>query len=208
MRYRILWLILAGIVLPLASFAVCYDDEALWLTPEEIQQRRVLFQQSEGLKTLASTPQKITATVDGIVFDSNYDNGSLLGVSLVSTGVFNCSLYAEPGELGTKQYWFRFTMTGVAGRTITLNISHGNSPRPAVRIGSGPWRNMPAAEAPSTSRVALAFGALENVAEVAFFYPLGVQETCSRVAQLVSGAASMHPPKSSGRATRGGTSGW
>ncbi len=187
MRYRILWLILAGLVLPLAAFAVCYDDEALWLTPEEIGQRRVRFQQSEGLKTLASTPQKITTTVDGIVFDSNYDNGSLFGVSLVSAGVFNCSLYAEPGELGTKQYWFRFTMTGVAGRTITLNISHGDSPRPAVRIGGGPWRTMTATEAPSTNRVVLAFGASENVAEVAFFYPLGVQETYRRVAQLVSG---------------------
>jgi hypothetical protein len=204
MRYRILWLILAGLVLPLAAFAVCYDDEALWLTPEEIGQRRVRFQQSEGLKTLASTPQKITTTVDGIVFDSNYDNGSLFGVSLVSAGVFNCSLYAEPGELGTKQYWFRFTMTGVAGRTITLNISHGDSPRPAVRIGGGPWRTMTATEAPRNNRVVRAFGASENVAEVAFFYPLGVQETYRRVAQLVSGCV-YASTRSSGRATRGGT---
>ncbi len=131
-------------------------------------------------------PMKITATLQGITFDSNYDNGSLAAVVENGTNTFNCTTYTEPGELGSKNYWFRFRLTGVAGRTITLNISHSNNPRPFVRMGfTGPWRRMTSAEAPSTSRVVLAFDAATNTAEVAFYDPLGYAETLERVNDLV-----------------------
>jgi len=134
---------------------------------------------------LGATPHKITKTVDGIVFDSNYDNGSLLDVEAAGSSTFNCSLYVEPGVLGTRQGWFRFRMTGVANRTITLNIDSSQSPRQVIRVEGGSWRRLTAAESPQSDVMVLDFGAAENEAEVAAFFPLGYAETYEHVAQLI-----------------------
>ncbi len=133
-------------------------------------------------------PNKITINVNGVTFDSNYDNGSLGGVTSGGANTFNCSLFVEQSTegLGPRSYWFRFRMTGVAGRTITLNIPHGESPRPRIRMNdTDEWRVMTSAEAPNTSQTILTFGATENEAEVSFFDPLGYDETVTQVTDLV-----------------------
>ncbi len=140
-----------------------------------------------GPRVIQTTPQKITRTVGGIIFDSNYDNGSLLDVTSAGPNEYDCTIYTEQGELGSRRYWFRFRMSGVAGRTITLNIDHSVNPRPVVRIGQGDWRRMTADEAPSGSRVVLSFSPEEEEAEVAFFFPLGFSETYHEVARLIEG---------------------
>ncbi|MDI6783893.1 MAG: M14-type cytosolic carboxypeptidase [bacterium] len=129
--------------------------------------------------------QKITKTVQGITFDSNYDNGSLFDVASAGMNTFICTLYTESGELGNRKYWFRFRMTGVAGRTITLNIDHSNNPRPMISFDSITWRRLTAAEAPNSTQIILTFGASTNFAELAFFYPLGYTETYSKVSALI-----------------------
>ncbi len=134
---------------------------------------------------LSTYPQKITKTVQGIVFDSDYDNGSLLDVQEAGTNVFNCIIYAEPGELGTRRYWFRFKMTGVAGRTITINIDHSENPRPVISLDGENWRRLTTSEAPSSYRIVLTFPADENSAELAFFFPSGYEETYRRVSALI-----------------------
>ena len=121
-------------------------------------------------------PNKITKTLGGVTFDSAYDNGSLLNVTGGGTNVFNATLYTETGEKGTSKYWFRFRLTGIAGRTITINLDHVENPRPAIRRGTGAWRRMTAAEAPTTGSMVLHFTAAETMAEVAFFEPLGYAE--------------------------------
>jgi len=130
-------------------------------------------------------PQKITKTLQGITFDSNYDNGSLKNVEETAPDAFDCEIYWEPGDLGAAGYWFRFRMNGMAGRKITLAIDHKNNPRPVVRKEQGTWRRMTDPEAPSTSRLELDFNADENEAEIAFFFPAGVGETQDRVNQYV-----------------------
>lgn len=102
------------------------------------------------------------------------------------------NLHVDDGELGTASYWFRFTMDGVAGRAVRLNLSHTQNPRPVVRFFNagtgtwGAWRRLTAAEAPSNTAMELTFTASQNRVELAFFYPLGVQETYDRVNALVA----------------------
>lgn len=131
-------------------------------------------------------PQKITKVLQGITFDSDYDNGSLQNVTEAATNEFNCSIYEESGESGPAKYWFRFRMSGVGGRTVTLNINHSENPRPVVRFGTGgSWRRMTSTEAPSTAKVIIAAPPDVNETELAFFFPSGVEETYRRVNDFV-----------------------
>ena len=131
-------------------------------------------------------PNKITKTVGGVVFDSAYDNGSLLNVTSGGMNFFNATLYSDTGEKGTSKYWFRFRLAGVAGRTVTINLDHSENPRPALRIGTGPWRRMTLAEAPTSGSMVLTFTAAQNMAEVAFFEPLGYAEINAAVDQRLA----------------------
>jgi len=133
----------------------------------------------------SATPQKLTKTLQGILFDSDYDNGSLLDIQETGTDQFAADLYTDSGELGTARYWLRFRMTGVAGRSIRIAISHGRNPRPVIRMGDGPWRRMTADEAPDLNTLALSFGADTDIAEVAFFFPMGYAETLRAVGDIV-----------------------
>lgn len=155
---------------------------------EEIKPGQVEAYLKVRAELLAATPHKITKTVDGVLFDSDYDNGSLLDVVSAGSNTFNCTLYAEPGVLGTRSYWFRFRMLGISGRSMTLNIDHTQSPMPVIRMPGKPWRRTTTTESPSTSRLVFQFGADENEAEVAFFYPLGFEETYQEVVQRVAGS--------------------
>lgn len=135
-------------------------------------------------------PNKITKTVSGITFDSAYDNGSLVDMSAGGgANLFNGSLHTDTGEKGTAKYWFRFRMSGVAGRTITLNLDHSETPRPAIRVGAGAWRRMTAAEAPTLTSMVLTFSAQQPEAEVAFFEPLGYEEINEAVDTRVNASA-------------------
>lgn len=133
----------------------------------------------------ADIPQKITRTVQGITFDSNYDNGSLADVESAGEDVFNCDIFVENGELGSRKYWFRFTMTGVAGRSLILNLDHSNNPRPVIKTPGNPWRRLTEAEAPTQNAIYLHFEDIQNQAELAFFFPYGVLETYDRVNEYV-----------------------
>ncbi|MDX1972409.1 MAG: M14 family zinc carboxypeptidase [Candidatus Sumerlaeia bacterium] len=149
-------------------------------------------------KAPGTLPQKITVAVNGITFDSNYDNGSLaavaLGTPVSGREVYNMNIFTENGELGTAAYWFRFTMDGVAGRALRLNIDHTQNLRPVVRFFStasgtwSAWRRTTSTEAPTTSRLDFNPTADQDLMEVAFFFPLGLQETYDRVNALVSGS--------------------
>lgn len=129
--------------------------------------------------------QKITATLQGVTFTSDYDNGSLGGAREMSENRFALDLYTESGELGARRYWFRFRVSGAAGRTLTLEIDHSNNPRPFVRFGGEAWRRMTSAEAPSSDRVVLAFPSGMGEAEVAFFAPFGYGEILDAANALV-----------------------
>jgi hypothetical protein len=134
-------------------------------------------------------PNKITATLDGITFDSAYDNGSLAGVTRLAYGDYEATTFTESGERGTARYWFRFTMSGVADRAITLRLDHTHNPVPFLRIlapGPGPWRRMTASEAPNTSTLVLTFGPDTQAVELAFFEPMGHLETLVAVTNIVS----------------------
>jgi len=140
---------------------------------------------------LGEAPQKITVTVGGVTFDSDYDNGHLGSVVSAGTNTFNCTILSEtgisPGATSTAKYWYRFRMTGVAGKTITLNIDHTQNMRPFIRLlPGGVWRRSTATEAPTTSRLVYTFTAQQNQAELAFFHPLGMQETYDEVAAIVA----------------------
>jgi hypothetical protein len=50
-----------------------------------------------------------------------------------------------------------------------------------VSVNGGPFRRTTSVEAPSTSKMVLTFGAAENTAEVAFFFPMGYQEMHDQV---------------------------
>jgi hypothetical protein len=130
-------------------------------------------------------PEKIVKTLQGIIFDSDYDNGSLQDVIESGENIFNCTIYTDQGESGSSKYWFRFKMTGVAGRIITLNIDHSQNPLPVIRVNDGGWRRMTDTEAPSSSQLVLFFAANEDHAEVAFFFPSGYDETYRQVGDLV-----------------------
>ncbi len=131
-------------------------------------------------------PQKIAKTLQGISFDSNYDNGSLADVTEAGTNVFSCTIYQESGELGPKKYWFRFKLAGVAGRSFTLNIDHYQNPRPVISLDGRNWRRLTSVEAPSGGKIILSFESGQNNAELAFFYPSGVEETCDLVREYVN----------------------
>jgi hypothetical protein len=171
-------ILIAGALIAASAFAtadepITHDYKPIPLTAQQ-------------LKTLQTFPQKITKTVNGVTFDSDYDNGSLLNVVAGSgTDTFNCTLYTESGVIGPRTYWFRFTMTGVAGKTIRLNIDHGNSPRPAVRFPGQPWRRTSSVEAPNSNTILITCAANQDEVEVAFFEPLGMAETHEWVFDLV-----------------------
>jgi len=132
-------------------------------------------------------PNKLTATLDGITFNSAYDNASLGGLSRRALDDYDATLYTETGEKGTRQYWFRFTMSGVAGRTVTLHLDHAQNPVPFVRVvnpGPGAWRRMTTNEAPNSSTLILAFSNTTASVELAFFKPLGYAETITAVTNL------------------------
>ncbi len=48
--------------------------------------------------------------LDGVTFDSAYDNGSMGQVAQRSADRFLIPLYEEQGELGPRRYWFRFRL--------------------------------------------------------------------------------------------------
>ncbi len=155
-------------------------------------------------KPFAPGAQKISKSLSGITFNSNYDNGSILDITSTGVNTFTCTLAVDSGELGTASYWFRFRMTGVAGRTITLNINHSENPRPVISFDSVTWRRMTATEAPTLTRLFLTFGASTNFAEVAFFYPLGYSETFSKISSLVN-ASTFGTITTIGQSTQGRT---
>lgn len=140
----------------------------------------------------AAQTNKITTTVDGITFDANYDNGSLAGISRVALDDYNAFLMTDVGETGaTARYWFRFTMSGVAGRTVTLHLDHPQNPIPFIRIvdpGPGTWRRMTTNEAPNNSTIVLSFGASTQMVELAFFDPLSYTETLEAVTNIIAGS--------------------
>jgi hypothetical protein len=173
-------------ILLLSSLAVadCIDDQEYESSVENF-----LDFWQYGHAILDASPQKITKTIDGITFTSDYDNGSLEDVSYVGTDEFSCTIYEEPGVLGTAKYWFRFRMTGVAGRTITLNIDHSANPRPVISADGVTWRRLTAVEAPTLYEIVLTFGATQDFAELAFFYPFGVDEIYQHVSAIVNSSA-------------------
>ncbi|MCD6386333.1 hypothetical protein J7M23_11220, partial [Candidatus Sumerlaeota bacterium] len=122
-------IILISLVLFKPGFGVCVDD-----TGDEISEDEFLDFILQAPSRLDSLPQKITKTVQGITFTSDYDNGSLEDVTSGGLNVFDCTIYEEPGALGSRKYWFRFKMMGVAGRTITLNIEHTQNLRPVISL--------------------------------------------------------------------------
>jgi hypothetical protein len=143
---------------------------------------------------ISSGLMKLTTTVNGVTFDSNYDNGSLFSVANGGPNIWNLGLFVEDGDpidaQGTRKYHFRFKMTGVAGKTITLNLDHASNPRPSLSLDNGAtWRRMTAAEAPTSTKMVLTFtAAAQNTAEVAFFDPLGLGEIYSRVNSTITNA--------------------
>lgn len=139
---------------------------------------------------ISSNLQKSSTTLQGIFFTSDYDNGSLQSIAAAGTNVFNGTLFNEDSidGLGGRRYHFRFRMTGVASRTITINLEYAQTPRPFIRVNNGSWRRMTSAECPGTARtqMVLTFGASENEAEIAFFEPLGYKEINDQVNNLVA----------------------
>jgi len=134
---------------------------------------------------LLGYPQKITKTLQSITFDSDYDNGSLYDVRVAGKDEFECELFLEHGEIGPRRYWFRFRMTGVAGRKIILHLEHRSNPRPVIKTGKSEWRRMTEQEAPTSQLLVLSFNSHENEAEVAFYFPSGVKETYNYVDEYV-----------------------
>ncbi|MBI1291802.1 hypothetical protein GC173_11250 [bacterium] len=173
-NYGLVGLLLGGSVAKADDFYFEEPSTTTKLSPEEIR------------KQIAAAPQKITTTVSGITFDSDYDNGSLVSVSAgANANTFSAVTYNEPGTISSARYWFRFRMTGGAGRTVTINIDHTQSPRPWYRFDSGPWTQMSSTQAPTTSQIILAIPADSTVAEVAFFHPYGYQETLDAVHAII-----------------------
>lgn len=144
-----------------------------------------IVESSFDLRAINDYPQKITKTLNGVTFFSDYDNGSLKDVVAVSQDVFTCTIYADSGVSGTALYWFRFQMFGVAGRTITLNITHAQNPRPVISYDGITWRRMTAQEAPDIYFVVLSFSPEQDFAEIAFFFPAGLEEIHRKASALV-----------------------
>jgi len=136
--------------------------------------------------TEESYPQKITKTLQGITFDSDYDNGSLLDVQEAGANIFNCTIYTESGEYGDRKYWFRFKILGAGGAEVTLNIEHPQNPRPVVSFdGGASWRRLSSSEAPGNWQVVLDVPESCQELEISFFFPSGVKETYDTVSDFV-----------------------
>jgi hypothetical protein len=134
---------------------------------------------------------KITVTLDGITFNSAYDNGSLSGISRRALDDYDATLFTDTGEKGLRKYWFRFTMSGGAGRTVTLHLDHAQNPVPFIRTltpSPGAWRRMTTNEAPNTNTLMLTLETTTQAVELAFFDPLGYAETFDAVTNLVTGS--------------------
>jgi hypothetical protein len=181
------WALIAIAVLLAAisrQAAAQHCEDHVHINPQELRKMEQLYAASGGPRGV--TGNKLTVVVDGITFDSDYDNGSLGSMVSGGTDIFNGTLFVENGVLGTRSYWFRFTMTGVANRTITINLDHTQSPRPRIRVNGGDWRVMTSAEAPNLSQMVLSFGPGENVAELSFFDPYGYSETVTDITNIVN----------------------
>lgn len=131
----------------------------------------------------ASENQKLEE-LDGVLFDSDYDNGSMGGVSQEATDIFAVSLYEEQGELGVRRYWFRFRLSGPLGRVVTLQLDHSENPRPFLRESGKAWRRMTSEEAPDLETIVVTLGGESSPVELAFYEPLSVSETEEAMAQL------------------------
>jgi hypothetical protein len=177
-RLNLLFLLIIGFIFILGALGFADDYEEQYLKLDS-------YTPVYGINQFAPNAQKINKNLSGITFDSNYDNGSILDITSTGANTFTCTLATDSGESGYATYWFRFKMTGVAGRTITLNINHSQNPRPVISFDSVTWRRLTSTEAPNSNSIALTFGATTNFAEVAFFYPLGYSETLSKVSSLV-----------------------
>ncbi len=139
--------------------------------------------------TALAQGNKLTVAFDGITFDSAYDNGSIANISRRALDDYDAVTYTDTGEKGTARYWFRFTMSGVAGRTVTLHLDHTQNPLPFLRVLSptpGVWRRMTTNEAPNTATLVLAFAPDVSSVELAFFEPMGYVETITAVTNLTS----------------------
>jgi len=136
--------------------------------------------------TLAHGENQKQVVLDGITFDSAYDNGSMGQVVQRSSDRFLVPLYEEQGELGPRRYWFRFRIFGPANRTLTLDLEHAENPRPFIRESAAPWRRMTKEEAPDLETVTVHLLGEEHPIELAFFEPLGVNETIEAVDRLTS----------------------
>jgi hypothetical protein len=136
---------------------------------------------------LAEDNQTVQA-VGGLVFDSDYENGSLGAVDALGPDAFECALHTEVGGLGERRYWFRFKLRGIEKRKLTLMLDHEENPRPFLRVDGQPWRRLTAREAPSLDRMILKFGDGDTEAELAFFEPLGLGETEAIVNGLIQNA--------------------
>lgn len=125
-----------------------------------------------------SPAQKQTVTLNGVTFDSDYDNGSMGEVSALGPDHFRVELHQEQSSegRGRTRYWFRFKISGAAGRTLVLEIYHKASPRPWLRVDGGKWRQTTLLEAPSTDSLRLEIPEDSEVVEVSFFEPIGFQE--------------------------------
>jgi hypothetical protein len=178
-RYNPQFLFIIGFIFLFCSLGFADDYEEIYLKFDS-------YTPVYGINQFAPNAQKISKTLSGIVFDSNYDNGSILDVTSTGINTFTCTLATDSGELGYATYWFRFRMTGIAGRNITLTIDHSQNPRPVISFDSTTWRRLTSSEAPTSTSMVLTFGATTNFAELAFFYPLGYGETFSKVSSLVA----------------------
>ena len=129
--------------------------------------------------------------LDEVTFDSAYDNGSMGQVAQRSADRFLIPLYEEQGELGPRRYWFRFRLFGPLDQTVTLDLEHIENPRPFIREDSAPWRRMTSDEAPDLETVVVRLLGENRPIELAFFEPLGVDETAATVNQLTEAFPTM-----------------
>lgn len=182
---RSILLALMGALLAAIAPPVFADDyQELYADPGVFGPPRAIHLQSP----ISSGLQKMTTTLQGITFTSDYDNGSIMAITEAGVNTFNCPIFVEDSTegKGTAQYNFRFRMTGVAGHTITLNLTHTQNPRPFISFDGATFRRMTSTEAPDSTHVVLTFSASQNFAELAFYDPLGVGETHARVNQMLA----------------------
>lgn len=177
----------AMILSPISGWAdACeWDVDLTWqITPSN----------ASRFTAISSMAMKRTVTVQGVTFNSNYDNGSIFSVAGGGGNVFNLELFEESGEIGLRKYQFRFTMTGdIVERTLTINLEHPQIQRPFVRFKKrgpwGPWRRMTKAESPNLNQMILTAPQETTAMEVAFYEPLSLSETHERIALIMDEAA-------------------